>query len=148
MDSAEKAETAKEEAEKTAQELKDLVGTTLKDYTGGYYRSYEAVLPADGWVPLEEPVGRFWYACNVAIEGCTSAMVPMGNLTLDEAGETEKANIATVRETVEGSVRFFAAMPVSVDIRVLVTLFAKGTSSMTQASEEEVDTVIDEIFES
>ena len=148
LDSAEKAETAKEEAEKTAQELKDLVGTTLKDYTGGYYRSYEAVLPADGWVPLEEPVGRFWYACNVAIEGCTSAMVPMGNLTLDEAGETEKANIATVMETVEGSVRFFAAMPVSVDIRVLVTLFAKGTSSMTQASEEEVDTVIDEIFES
>lgn len=169
LDSAEKAETAKEEAEaqaekavakasdaeKTAQELKDyydgvkdLVGTTLKDYTGGYYRSYEAVLPADGWVPLEEPVGRFWYACNVAIEGCTSAMVPMGNLTLDEAGETEKANIATVMETVEGGVRFFAAMPVSVDIRVLVTLFAKGTSSMTQASEEEVDTVIDEIFES
>ncbi len=152
---ADRAEANASAATETAEELKDyydgvkdLVDNTLQDYTGGYYRSYEAVVPADGWQKLDEPVGRFWYFCDVAIEGCSSALVPMGTLTLDEAGETEKANFATVVQTVEGGVRFFAAAPVSVDMRVLMTLFAQGTASMTKASEEEVDAVLDEIFNS
>lgn len=69
-----------------------------------------------------------------------------GTLTLDTAGEVEKANLATVLQTVEGGVRFYAAIPPKVNIRAFVTLFAKGTASMQQASAEEVQRMLDEIF--
>ncbi len=135
-----------EEAEKRCEDIRQTAAKTLEGYTGGYYHSYETVLPTDGWRELDAPVGRYWYACDIAIEGCDSSLVPMGTLTLDEAGETEKANIATVLQTVEGGIRFFAAAPVSVDVRVLVTLFAKGAASMVQATEEETDRMLDEIY--
>jgi hypothetical protein len=51
-----------------------------------------------------------------------------------------------VLQTVEGGVRFYAAIPPKVNIRAFVTLFAKGTASMQQASAEEVQRMLDEIF--
>ena len=112
----------------------------------GYYRSYDLTIPAAGWKEMAKSVGRYWYSCDVAIEGCDSSYVPMGTLTLDTAGEVEKANLATVLQTVEGGVRFYAAIPPKVNIRAFVTLFAKGTASMQQASAEEVQRMLDEIF--
>ncbi len=151
--SATDAASSAAEAKKTAQDIQgyydgvqDLVTDTLRDYTGGYYRSYDLTIPAAGWKEMAKAVGRYWYSCDVAIEGCDSSYVPMGTLTLDTAGEVEKANLATVLQTVEGGVRFYAAIPPKVNIRAFVTLFAKGTASMQQASAEEVQRMLDEIF--
>jgi hypothetical protein len=151
--SATDAASSAAEAKKTAQDIQgyydgvqDLVTDTLRDYTGGYYRSYDLTIPAAGWKEMAKSVGRYWYSCDVAIEGCDSSYVPMGTLTLDTAGEVEKANLATVLQTVEGGVRFYAAIPPKVNIRAFVTLFAKGTASMQQASAEEVQRMLDEIF--
>lgn len=151
--SATDAASSAAEAKKTAQDIQDyydgvqdLVTDTLRDYTGGYYRSYDLTIPAAGWKEMTKAVGRYWYSCDVAIEGCDSSYVPMGTLTLDTAGEVEKANLATVLQTVEGGVRFYAAIPPKVNIRAFVTLFAKGTASMQQASAEEVQRMLDEIF--
>ena len=151
--SATDAASSAAEAKKTAQDIQgyydgvqDLVTDTLRDYTGGYYRSYDLTIPAAGWKEMAKSVGRYWYSCDVAIEGCDSAYVPMGTLTPDTAGEVEKANLATVLQTVEGGVRFYAAIPPKVNIRAFVTLFAKGTASMQQASAEEVQRMLDEIF--
>ena len=141
------------EAKQTAEDIKgyyegvqNLVNDTLRDYTGGYYRSYDLTVPAKGWKAMEKPLGRYWYCCDVAVEGCDSSYVPMGTLELDDAGEVERANLATVLQTVEGSVRFFAAVPPEADFRVFVVLFAKGTASMQRASDEEVSEMLDEIF--
>lgn len=116
--SATDAASSAAEAKKTAQDIQDyydgvqdLVTDTLRDYTGGYYRSYDLTIPAAGWKEMAKSVGRYWYSCDVAIEGCDSSYVPMGTLTLDTAGEVEKANLATVLQTVEGGVRFYAAIP-------------------------------------
>ena len=151
--SATDAASSAAEAKKTAQDIQgyydgvqNLVTDTLRDYTGGYYRSYDLTIPAAGWKEMAKSVGRYWYSCDVAIEGCDSSYVPMGTLTLDTAGEVEKANLATVLQTVEGGVRFYAAIPPKVNIRAFVTLFAKGTASMQQASAEEVQRMLDEIF--
>ena len=107
--SATDAASSAAEAKKTAQDIQgyydgvqDLVTDTLRDYTGGYYRSYDLTIPAAGWKEMAKSVGRYWYSCDVAIEGCDSSYVPMGTLTLDTAGEVEKANLATVLQTVEG----------------------------------------------
>lgn len=151
--SATDAASSAAEAKKTAQDIQgyydgvqDLVTDTLRDYTGGYYRSYDLTIPAAGWKEMTKSVGRYWYSCDVAIDGCDSSYVPMGTLTLDTAGEVEKANLATVLQTVEGGVRFYAAIPPKVNIRAFVTLFAKGMASMQQASAEEVQRMLDEIF--
>lgn len=96
--SATDAASSAAEAKKTAQDIQgyydgvqDLVTDTLRDYTGGYYRSYDLTIPAAGWKEMAKSVGRYWYSCDVAIEGCDSSYVPMGTLTLDTAGEVEKS---------------------------------------------------------
>ena len=73
--------------------VQDLVTDTLRDYTGGYYRSYDLTIPAAGWKEMAKSVGRYWYSCDVAIEGCDSSYVPMGTLTLDTAGESKKQTL-------------------------------------------------------
>lgn len=98
--SATDAASSAAEAKKTAQDIQgyydgvqDLVTDTLRDYTGGYYRSYDLTIPAAGWKEMAKSVGRYWYSCDVAIEGCDSSYVPMGTLTLDTAGEVEKQTL-------------------------------------------------------
>lgn len=149
---ADDAHAAASSVENTADEMQQYFQTVqeevlgiLHNYTGGYYRSYDLTLPATAWVELNAPVGRYWYRCDVRHVDFNSALVPMGTLTLDEAGETEKANIATVCQTGDGVISFYAALPPTVDIRVLMTLFAKGTASFTTASDEEVARMLDEI---
>ena len=156
---AQTASKSIEEMEKTKADKVNIMSLTIpasgwsSDSTAGC--PYYLDIPVSGLtandcvavvVAPTKSVGRYWYSCDVAIEGCDSSYVPMGTLTLDTAGEVEKANLATVLQTVEGGVRFYAAIPPKVNIRAFVTLFAKGTASMQQASAEEVQRMLDEIF--
>lgn len=131
------------DAKQYADGVKQTVKDTLQDYTGGYYRTYDLTLPAKKWVVLNPSVGRYEYCCDVPLEGCSSALVPVGTLALNE---TEHANIATVCQTRDGVIRFYAATPPTADLQVLMTLFAKGTASIVKASDEEADSMLDEIF--
>lgn len=144
--SAGKAAQSAADARKYADSVEQTVRDTLLDYTGGYYRTYDLTIQASGWAALAQPVNGYGYACSVAVEGCNSNLVPMASLTLADNSAAVAAQLAPVVETRAGNVCFYAVRPPAANIPVLLTLFAKGTASMVQASDEEVEQMLNEIF--
>lgn len=139
------AKSAAENAKRYSDNVQQTVKDTLMDYTGGYYRSYVLIIPAKDWAELPGPIGGCDYACDVILEDCNTSLVPMVCRS-PECDDTAVTYMASVVQTLEGRVRFFATQIPTTDISVLLYLFAKGTGSIIQANDEEVNQMFDEIF--
>ena len=104
--------------------------------------NYELTLPTGSWVKGESAFGVYPYYCDIPVEKCTSALIPMGLTSLSEFEEAEKAGLATVMETKTGCLRFFAYTAPQKNIDVNVSLLKKEEPVNTPATRTELGLVM------
>lgn len=104
--------------------------------------NYELTLPTGSWVKGENAFGVYPYYCDIPVEECTPALIPMGLTSLSEFEEAEKAGLATVMETKTGCLRFFAYTAPQKNIDVNVSLLKKEEPVNTPATRTELGLVM------
>lgn len=135
------AEDSKDAAVEAAEKCEQLVADAVAGYKGGYYRTYDLIIEAANWTALSQTEGSYNYYNDVEVPGCTPEFIPFGNTTLDDYSPAVQAGLASIIETVQGAVRFYAVTMPTEDIKVTVTLLAKGTSTGMPATTEEMGLV-------
>lgn len=104
----------------TRQQAADL----LASYTAGYLGTYTLTLAANSWQAAE---GSYPLQYTVSVPLCRAVHIPVATLAPDSIAAGTAAGIAGSCETLDGSVRFFAAQRPAADLTLqLVLLGPKG----------------------
>lgn len=86
---------------------------------------YDLVIQASDWQELDEPIGPNGWYCDVAVEGCTPSMIPLGMTDLRGFEAAGPAGMAALTESRADAVRFFAIRQPTENINVKLTLMTK-----------------------
>lgn len=104
----------------TRQQAADL----LASYTAGYLGTYTLTLAANSW---QAAAGSYPLQYTVSVPLCRVVHIPVATLAPDSIAAGTAAGIAGSCETLDGSVRFFAAQRPAADLTLqLVLLGPKG----------------------
>ena len=104
-------------------------------------RSYDLTLPVSGWTELDYPVGPNQYCCDMPIEGCTDSLIPIGMTSLEGSESADEAGMASVVETLDGKVRFYAVKPPTENVNVTVMLLKRDDPVNKPATRTELGLV-------
>lgn len=103
--------------------------------------SYELTLPVRDWVKMESAIGPNQYYCDVEVPGCLSTMTPLGTTALENFEAASPAGLASMIETCDGHVRFYAVRKPTVNIDVIVALIKKEEPVNTPATRDKLGLV-------
>ena len=87
--------------------------------------SYELTLPVTDWKQMEAPVGPNRYCCDVPVAGCLATLTPLATTGLENFEAATPAGLASVVETYDGFVRFYAVRQPEANIDVILMLLRK-----------------------
>lgn len=103
--------------------------------------SYELTLPVRDWVKMESAIGPNQYYCDVEVPGCLSTMTPLGTTALENFEAASPAGLASMIETYDGYVRFYAVRKPAANIDVIVALIKKEEPVNTPATRDKLGLV-------
>jgi hypothetical protein len=103
--------------------------------------SYELTLPVRDWVKMESAIGPNQYYCDVEVPGCLSTMTPLGTTALENFEAASPAGLASMIETCDGHVRFYAVRKPTANIDVIVALIKKEEPVNTPATRDKLGLV-------
>jgi hypothetical protein len=103
--------------------------------------SYELTLPVRDWVKMESAIGPNQYYCDVEVPGCLSTMTPLGTTALENFEAASPAGLASMIETYDGYVRFYAVRKPTANIDVIVALIKKEEPVNTPATRDKLGLV-------
>lgn len=103
--------------------------------------SYELTLPVRDWVKMESAIGPNQYYCDVEVPGCLSTMTPLGTTALENFEAASPAGLASMIETCDGHVRFYAVRKPMANIDVIVALIKKEEPVNTPATRDKLGLV-------
>ena len=103
--------------------------------------SYELTLPVRDWVKMESAIGPNQYYCDVAVPGCLSTLIPLGTTALENFEAASPAGLASMIETYDGYVRFYAVRKPTANIDVIVALIKKEEPVNTPATRDKLGLV-------
>lgn len=105
----------------TASEMKQFVEQNV----GSFYNSYTLTLAVSGWAShTGEPAG-YGYHLDAALTDATTERLPVAAIAPASIDTAQTAQLATICQTADGSVRFFAKTKPAKDLTVYLTLFGK-----------------------
>lgn len=93
---------------------------------GSYYGYLDLTIPATGWTEADEPSADHNYTCDVAADGVTGELIPIGGPKLGSYDVANTAGVAPGCETLEGAVRFFSREVPEGDISAYIILLTQG----------------------
>ncbi len=70
--------------------------------------SVQLTIPVDGWTEASEPCEDYGYTCDVAAEGVTGAMIPLGGPIPGYFGIAQRADMLNGCNVLNGKIRFMA----------------------------------------
>ena len=70
--------------------------------------SVQLTIPVDGWTEASEPCEDYSYTCDVAAEGVTGAMIPLGGPIPGYFGIAQRADMLNGCNVLNGKIRFMA----------------------------------------
>lgn len=103
--------------------------------------SYELTLPVRDWVKMESAIGPNQYYCDVEVPGCLSTMTPLGTTALENFEAASPAGLASMIETCDGHVCFYAVRKPTANIDVIVALIKKEEPVNTPATRDKLGLV-------
>lgn len=103
--------------------------------------SYELTLPVRDWVKMESAIGPNQYYCDVEVPGCLSTLTPLGTTALENFEAASPAGLASMIETYDGHVRFYAVRKPTANIDVIVALIRKEEPVNTPATRDKLGLV-------
>ncbi len=103
--------------------------------------SYDLTLPVSGWKELDYAIGPNQYYCDIVIEGCTDSLIPIGMTSLEGAETADDAGMASVVESCDGFVRFYAVKPPEDAVNVHVMLLKRDDPVNKPATKTELGLV-------
>ena len=98
----------------TYDELNDAVDTAVKEALDelqpgwSVAGSVQLTIPVDGWTEASEPCEDYGYTCDVAAEGVTGAMIPLGGPIPGYFGIAQRADMLNGCNVLNGKIRFMA----------------------------------------
>lgn len=104
--------------------------------------SYDLTLPASEWKEMDYPIGPNQYCCDMQIENCSDALIPIGMTGLEGAEAADDAGMASVLETFDGFVRFYAVKPPTENVNVTVMLLKRDDPVNKPATKTELGLVM------
>ena len=104
--------------------------------------SYELTLPTTGWTRLESAIGPNQYYCDVEVAGANSNLTPLATTALEHFEAASPAGLASVVETFDGYVRFYAVKPPEENIDVILALIKKEDPVNKPATRTELGLVM------
>lgn len=115
---------------------------------GSYYGYLDLTIPASGWTAAEPPSADHNYICDVAAEGVTADLIPIGGPKLGSCGVANKAEVVPGCDTMEGAVRFLSKEIPEGDISAYIILLQQGQGGggSDMASPDEAEEMLDEVF--
>lgn len=93
---------------------------------GSYYGYLDLTIPAMGWTEADEPSADHNYTCDVAADGVTGELIPIGGPKLGSYDVANTAGVAPGCETLEGAVRFWSREVPEGDISAYIILLTQG----------------------
>lgn len=93
---------------------------------GSYYGYLDLTIPATGWTEADEPSADHNYTCDVAADGVTGELIPIGGPKLGSYDVANTAGVAPGCETLDGAVRFFSREVPEGDISAYIILLTQG----------------------
>lgn len=87
--------------------------------------SYELTLPVRDWAKLSSAVGPNQYYCDVEVPGCTEGLTPLATTALENFEAASPAGLASIVESRDGYLRFYAVRRPTANIDVIAALIRK-----------------------
>ena len=100
-----------------------------RDYSGGYYKTYDLTALKDSWKKLSPAKGPYQYYCDIAVPDLTERHSPFCSTGLESYAVAVAAGLANAVETRNGALRLFAIRVPTKDIELVLTIFGVGTTS-------------------
>ena len=104
--------------------------------------SYELTLPTTEWLRLETPIGPNQYYCDVEVPGCLGSLTPLATTDLENFEAAAPAGLASVVQTFDGFVRFYAVRPPEDNVDVILALIKKEDPVNKPATRTELGLVM------
>lgn len=99
--------------------------TFVEQNVGSFYNSYTLTLAVSGWAShTGEPAG-YGYHLDAALTDAATERLPVAAIAPASIDAAQTAQLATICQTADGSVRFFAKTKPTKDLTVYLTLFGK-----------------------
>lgn len=104
--------------------------------------SYNLTLPVNGWTRLDSAIGPNQYYCDIEVPGCLASLTPLATTDLENFEAAAPAGLASVVETFDGYLRFYAVKPPEANIDVIVALIKKEDPVNKPATRTELGLVM------
>lgn len=93
---------------------------------GSYYGYLDLIIPVTGWTEADEPSADHNYTCDVAADGVTGELIPIGGPKLGSYDVANTAGVAPGCATLDGAVRFYSKEIPEANISAYIILLTQG----------------------
>lgn len=104
--------------------------------------SFNLTLPTTEWKRLGTAIGPNQYYCDIEVPGCLSTLTPLATTDLEHFEAAAPAGLASVVQTFDGYVRFYAVRPPEENIDVILALIKKEDPVNKPATRTELGLVM------
>ena len=104
--------------------------------------SFNLTLPTTEWKRLGTAIGPNQYYCDIEVPGCLSTLTPLATTDLEHFEAAAPAGLASVVQTFDGYVRFYAVRPPKENIDVILALIKKEDPVNKPATRTELGLVM------